>query len=842
MFILSAALMSLFLPLFAAPVQAQNAAVSLNIEVGFEGYFRSEGWLPILIRVANGGADISGELRVMSVDVLGKTSSAYIAPLELPTQSDKRLFMYIPPALTAQTIRVELVTPERIVAAVNRDLKSTRSSDMLFVVVTDSPRGSIDLKGMRSGMGDSYQANWRAENLPRLAEAMRGLNALILTDTDTGILTSDQRLAIADWVLSGGHLVVTGGVNWQKTQVGVTDLLPIRPERTTTLTSMPNLAAFAGQTYPLAAPGTAPIVVATGDLTRDAQVLITQGGVPLLVRRYHGAGIVDYLTFDPNLEPFSSWGDRASLWFTLFTTTGQRPSWAAGVQDSEQARVAADMISGLRFPDVMQLAIFLGIYITLVGPVNYLVLRRIGRREWAWVTIPLVVIGFAVIYYLTGASLRGTQAVVSRMTLVQVWENMDRGQVDSVIGVAVPRRGQYSFSVAPGFTLRTLEEEDFGSLVSTKGIDIYEVGSYEARNFLIDAGTTAPFVSSGFVRAVPLEGRAEIVLPAAQEGLPTPVVGSSGTQIMGTVRNTTGQTLLNVVVLAMGGSQELGTLEPGETRTFVFDMRATQSPPISLGSGNWATAYFRAGRTLGSTSNMTMRQIMGTRYLVARDPFSGRGFENFNDQQEDFRRQRFLEAIIVDADPSGGRGTDVYVAGWTETSPLPINLTGVPYVTEDSTLYLYRLPVTVRAAEQNTIVEMPNAYLTWTPTEESTRRDVAPYEVSIQPNERYIFRYVPMPLMRLSEVTEIRLTVQPSTGASRQVTDALSLWNWQTQQWEMVRIENFLTQVINPTRFIGPQNAIEMKLEITAETPINRLGYERIDLTLYGKLSEESSK
>ena len=38
----------------------------------------------------------------------------------------------------------------------------------------------------------------------------------------------------------------------------------------------------------------------------------------------------------------------------------------------------------------------LGAYILLIGPINYLVLRRLDRREWAWVTMPVLIVVFAV--------------------------------------------------------------------------------------------------------------------------------------------------------------------------------------------------------------------------------------------------------------------------------------------------------------------------------------------------------------------------------------------------------------------------------------------------------------
>ena len=130
-----------------------------------------------------------------------------------------------------------------------------------------------------------------------------------------------------------------------------------------------------------------PIIVAKGDLAPDAQVLIQESGVPILARHRHGAGVVDYLAVDPGIEPYQSWADRNSFWVALVTTTDQEPAWLSGVVNNGAGANAANMIKGLRLPDVFQLCGFLALYIIAVGPLNYLVLKRLGRREWAWLTI-----------------------------------------------------------------------------------------------------------------------------------------------------------------------------------------------------------------------------------------------------------------------------------------------------------------------------------------------------------------------------------------------------------------------------------------------------------------------
>src|SRR5205823_2137287 len=122
-------------------------------------------------------------------------------------------------------------------------------------------------------------------------------------------------------------------------------------------------------------PNDSPIVIAKGDLTPDAHVLIQESGFPLLVRRGYGAGTVDYLAADPGVEPYQSWKNRSKFWFSLLTSVDQRPTWSNGISNSSDGTVAANLIKGLRLPDVFQMCGFLLMYIIVIGPLNYLILK-----------------------------------------------------------------------------------------------------------------------------------------------------------------------------------------------------------------------------------------------------------------------------------------------------------------------------------------------------------------------------------------------------------------------------------------------------------------------------------
>jgi hypothetical protein len=805
---------------------AQNNQIAIKLEAGFEGLFRSEKWVPLLITIGNSGPDVSGELRVTASGTAGLTASAYKTTIDLPTNSSKQVFLYITLEYIAQNVKVELANDSGIITDVTRPVKPIAPYDVLFALITESPRGTIDLKSVHIGAGDSQQVNWRLENIPRNVEGLSALDVLILSDVDTGNLSVEQRRAIDGWVLAGGHLVVTGGPNWQKTQAGVIDLLPLKPTTTTTLASLPSTAKYSGRpSDTLTVPAGSPIIVAQGALSPDAQVLVQESNVPVLVRRKHGSGTVDYMTTDPANEPYQSWKNRGSFWFSVFTSTGQQPTWSEGIAQSGQAVVAANYIKGLRLPDVIQLGLFLFLYIIVIGPLNYLILKRLGRRELAWLTIPIVIFACSTTAYLTGFSLRGAQATINRMALVQVWPDSERAHVSGILGVLAPRRAIYTLTVPNAMTVRLLEPDSVTG-VNTANFTIYEDNDYSVRDFPVDAGLTAAFAVSGITQTTPIEGTATIRFNNRNGGAP---------RVEGKVKNTTNMILNNAVVLATNGSFPMGTLQPGEEKSFSFNLNInttqSQSPPLTL--GNALRAGYSSGMLYGGGGypygqERTVQDIMGNKFNSYRGYNFGYG--DTPEQQEDRRRQAFVQSLISTYEPSGGRGDKVFLAAWVESSPITMDLKGAPFTTEDTTLYMYGLKVNI--TEDDTEVTLPNAFLTWTSVDSSSRRDVAPYNLSLQAGDRVVFRYAPLPSIRLKEVTSIGIVAK----TNRYQQGIISLWNWATSKWEVINISNqYSTTVSNAQDYLGPDNVIEVQVEAAANTSV--ASYERIDLTLYGILA-----
>lgn len=774
------------------PTPQAASEVELTIAAGYNGYFRGGQWIPVQINASNLGDDITGEVRVRTGDLSSIAGTTYSTPLDLPRGSRKQVFLYVSLEGFSQDLQVELVDHAgNVIRRANTRVRVVERGDVLYAVITASPLGAVDLTGVQPGIANAYQANWQIDDVPPLAEALAGLDVILFHDVDTGTLSTEQMLALARWIRTGGHLIVAGGDTWQRTTAAFQELLPVTLQGTTPLDSSAALADYL-KTEP------AGLDVET-TLTRasalpGARVMVASGDLPLIVRGSHGGGTVDFLAFDPNAEPIRSWRDKTHLWEALITSTGQRPSWASGFSSWSIAREATLTTTSTVLPTFMQLCGFLTLYIVLVGPANYLILRRLNRRELAWLTIPVLIAVFSVLAYTVGFNLRGNVATINRLSVARVWADSDEAEVHSLVGVHSPRRTDYDVAAEPGALLRTLP--GLGNVLGVP-VRIHESLRTIAEDVPIDAGTVSSFAATSFRDAPEIEIAAEWNITSGQ--MPS---------VRGSVTNHSNLMLEDAVVVARGATSHLGMLEPGERRSFTLTINAEDPGPLALGSPYSPVIPYNRATWQGSNRPgwcfspeglyLTLPDVMGD------ETFSCRSGGASPREQEIRRRFRLLGALIVDRDDSGGRGADVTLFAWSEHPQVEIELLGRPQDSEDTTLYIVEAPIGVRADAE---AEVPPMLTTWTTLPDGIA-NLTPLQLQISGADVAEFQFLPLPEMRLDRVAQLDLHFD-----GRGLVN-VEIWDWVSDVWRPVALDpnDPVTTIGGAARYVGPENAVNVRV------------------------------
>ncbi len=561
-------------------------AVRIEAAGGFDGYYRPGHWVPFVIGLANQGDEVRAEVRLEGAAMGGNVAFA-ATPVDLPAGSRKRIFMFAPISGSPPLITAKVVAGDKTLAEAPVRLRALQPGELLVGVVTADPRSFEFLGLLRPGGRRLLPVRLSPADLPPKAAALRQLDLLAFGAVATSDLSADQRAAVGRWVAEGGTVLLGGGPATARVLDGLPELAPVRPAGTVAVGELPALEAFARAPLRLGVP----TVVGAGQPVEGAVVLLEQDGLPLIVERQYGLGRAVFLALDPTLEAFRLWlPGWAGLWSAVLEPGGS-PQAEPAAGDAGFGALVAD-IPSVRLPSPLLLGGFLLAYIAAVGPLTYLVLWRLDRREWAWFTIPVLTVAFSAGAYLSAYEFKGGQVVVNSLTVVIV--GPDGGaSADAYFSVFSPTRRGYDVLV-PGRPLpRMLGSGRAPADTPTRPLYIGEPGGF--RDVVVNAWDLETF------------GFREVEL--GQVGLEAEVV-VSGEGLKARILNRTSADFSESLLLVGDRAYRLGPMGRGESRT--ANLGAAPAEPL----GQLALVQPGTGRSLD------WRRALAA--LVA-DPRLGRG-------------------------------------------------------------------------------------------------------------------------------------------------------------------------------------------------------------------------
>jgi len=562
--VLRAALAAVLVALVAAgigvaPVRAASA-VAIDARVLLGGRYETGGWAAVAVTLVNESSPTDGYL---TAETDAGTVRRYV---EMPAGARKVVTLYVRAGGFQRVLTVRYEEPNGVVET-TADVRVLDASGRQIAVVGDTD-GMIRPQlagGPTQGAPDPLSLT--IADLPERPEPMSGL-AVVVWAGDAGALTQGQRESLERWVADGGQLVVMGGAGWQARTAGIEHLLPIEGLAAVDGVDHAPLAAWAGGDATLG-----PDTIVTGTLRAGARALVSStDGAPMASWHAAGAGRVIMFGTDLALDAYRAWADAPLLWSRVLDT-GLGPSefFGGGFPDREVATSsmaqALNTLPSLDVPPAELLLALIVAYILLIGPISYLVLLRIDRRELAWVTAPLLVIVFTASSYGIGVALGGTDVIVNQISVLRSTSGGTLASVESYAGVFSPTRGTYDVVV----------EAD--ALVAPMRADQFFDGLGSATRMTADQGEPARLhdltvAARGFEYV-----RADAVVP---HGSPLEVAWSSEDgDLVGTVTNVGTEPLTDVAFISNGGGEMIGDLAPGASGEFRLDRESLSQSSAS---------------------------------------------------------------------------------------------------------------------------------------------------------------------------------------------------------------------------------------------------------------------
>ncbi len=445
------ALIGAFLLVSARPTLADPPpGLQMQAAAAFDGYVKYGEWLPVWVELENSGADLDAEIRVQ-VQGNWNAAATFATAVALPGGSRKRVPVYVLPNNFTRQLQVQLVDSQNQVLISQQVSVKPQINLTLMVGLIAPTRGAMSIIANMPGQGQTRPVvlvDLSLTDLPDQAAALASFDCLVWNDTDTSALTPEQKAALESWVGSGGRLVIGGGAGARQTVAGLPDsLLPIAPRREIEVDALPGLTHLGGQAVRV--PG--PFLAAVGD-ENPGYNLAVQDDLVLVRERAVGSGYVDFVSLDLAVSPFDAWAGTAAFWYELiwsFYPQDMPSDMSIRQMRAEQTIYALTSLPSLDLPSIKWLSILLCLYILLVGPINYLVLRWRKRLHWAWATIPALTLLFSGGAFGLGYALRGNDLIVNKIALV-VADVGGVARITSYIGVFSPAQQSYEITVPNG--------------------------------------------------------------------------------------------------------------------------------------------------------------------------------------------------------------------------------------------------------------------------------------------------------------------------------------------------------------------------------------------------------
>jgi hypothetical protein len=640
----------------SADAFAGSADANLQVEVtlGFNGRFKQGTWIPVHVEITNdSAAEFQGDLVLESPD--GKGIVVRFV--------DRHLRITVPPTTTVTRtayIKIGRLPWSVVVAVVDdtseqavfkktfsrRDDGQLSTADFLILQLGNRlPLSASRLQTELTGRPDLVEVAIQAQTsdyhkLPDRWYGYAAVDLLIITTSAEDLLeqlSSQQQKAIQQWIYQGGRMLLFAGQRGPELS-GDNEvwgsLIPGKIDRAITNWNTSGLEKYGNADERLMLdrqPGSSLSLITPSDgvvVLRDTQN--AQAEHALIVHSARGLGSVTFVAFDPDQEPFASWDATPAILNRLvidshFAERGNeqvgmgRQSSNAGFDDvSGQLRSSLDRFDGVTPTRFMWVAGLLGMFILVIGPLDYYILRRFKRLHWTWVTFPVAILIFSLIAKSLVSALRTSPPAINQIEIVDIDSLTQTVRGSNYASVYSPITAAYSFDMSEFHDAIPCENHQV--LASWQGFPGAGLGGLGRTSFqvLIDHQYKVD-LKNGQIRSIPVQHSGTRSLAARWSAESSLVVKSSlvtepaSGALRGTLQNPFDFDLYEALILFDGRVYPIGQVFTANNLVDIYDLSAD-----SQGIDNYFTRNqfgsrrqsYRVWRALDESLDRVVKQMM----------------------------------------------------------------------------------------------------------------------------------------------------------------------------------------------------------------------------------------
>ncbi|MFT7520531.1 MAG: hypothetical protein ACI9MC_002680 [Kiritimatiellia bacterium] len=493
--------------------QLTDTKIRIKATPSADGILRDGEWSSVHVTLENLGDPVVGTLRIDTRTASG--AETYRRRVELPSGARKDLLLYYKPGTLGTTRRIDFSAGTRS-RSVEYRARFAQRGDVAIGVLGDTAAGIQSIQNTSSSAVPARAPQATSEfddqddprkvhvglialhNAPDRSQGYDAFNWLVWPQADPSKLTPAQVDAVRHWVAGGGHLFLTATTNWRQLQES--PLAPALPVRLTGVQDTSDWSALLDRLGGSGAPDEAYPMAKSELIDADDRTIFPMADSdvgPAWVAGTYGLGTVHLVMADFSVAPVSNL-PRERMWRRLLSLpapSGPTYSIPPGLKIAMDAdSIANDSAIGYGQMDTQSvdlmleylqdipgvaplpitwLLIFSGLYLLVIGPFDYFVLKAIGRQPLTWITFPIYIIIFSTVALVGTSWIKGSQAVVMRYEIVDILPGTDLWRGSAWFGIWSTSRSDLSLvSTQPAAMVELIDgrgyQEDVG-FVSGQG-------------------------------------------------------------------------------------------------------------------------------------------------------------------------------------------------------------------------------------------------------------------------------------------------------------------------------------------------------------------------------------
>ncbi|TQR20167.1 hypothetical protein [Psychrobacillus vulpis] len=552
-------------------IPAMDALAAPNLQVkataGFNGKAKYGEGLPITITVENKGDAFSGDI-VLDILESYNLGNAQAIPFEIGAGESKTIQVaasgltedYMYQGSNVQLIHFYEGGWEKGKSIDFKGTKNLRASfsdpasNFYFTLTNSADRLKVlsQIKSSNQRNGEVvHVAQLSNFTLPTDPVAWKMANYIIIDEFVLADLLEQQQQALIDYVSSGGVIVVGASDNVTAELGKLGNYLPLALKTDTKTLSAEKVSAFTSNNLL-----SNDLTIYNSTLNEGATSLLNLNGTILAAKSQLGSGSIIQTTFSLGDEPLAKDPVYSDLMSTILQSVKfQNASNMYGYNSKDQLVYEIGNSNSLFSSFKVSTPLMIGIvvvYMILVGPLLYILLKRKDKREYAWGIIPLTAVIASAAIFGYGARDRIARPQVQQSSFLYVNEDksLNGYYAESLLS---NKSGEFSFT-APSSTTMVAKREMNSFTGQTPNVHEETILEKHATNSDLTFRDVGYWSVSSFFGETQLQNVGNFDVDLRVEA----------SKIIGTVKNNFPFALKEVSIWSGSKLIQLGDLQPGE--------------------------------------------------------------------------------------------------------------------------------------------------------------------------------------------------------------------------------------------------------------------------------------